>query len=253
MSIDLATAAHAYEGQHHFIGVITPSGNTVVERITLGVLRDLPTVSPHFSRTPVFGNKDPSPDAYAYEGLLAAAQLLTHAKPDVLVWNGSKGAGIGFAHDVALVSEIQAHTGITVTTSILGLQIALGVRGITRIAVVTPYSDAGQKGALDCLEREGYECVAEAHAGLSDNLSYASVPLDKIREMARSVMRAKPDAIVCLCTNFPAAVLAAPLETELGIPVFDSTALGVWSALHVCGADTSAAAPRWGSLFGMQP
>ncbi|MEC5385991.1 Asp/Glu/hydantoin racemase [Uliginosibacterium sp. H3] len=256
MSLDSvipASAAAAYAAQHQFIGVITPSGNTVVERITQGVLRDLPTVSPHFSRTPVFGSKDPSPDAYAYEGILAAAQLLTHARPDVLVWNGSKGAGIGFAHDVALASEIQAHTGITATTSILGLKIALAVRGITRIAVVTPYSDAGQKSALDCLAREGYDCVAEAHAGLSDNLSYACVPLDRIREMAHGVMLARPEAIVCLCTNFPAAVVAAPLEAELGVPVLDSTALGVWSALHVCGVDTSPAAPRWGSLFGLQP
>jgi maleate isomerase len=246
------SAADGYEMQKHFIGVITPSGNTVVERITLGVLRDLPQVSPHFSRTPVFGSKDPSPDAYASEGLLAAAALLAHARPDVLVWNGSKGAGVGFAHDVALTEAITAQTGIAATTSILGLKAVLAAQGITRIAVVAPYSDAGQQGAVSCLEREGYACVAEAHAGLSDNLSYASVPLPQIADMMRSVVSAKPDAIVCLCTNFPAAVLAAPMEAELGIPVFDSTALGVWAALNACRVDALAAVPRWGSLFGMQ-
>jgi hypothetical protein len=84
--------------------------------------------------------------------------------------------------------------------------------------------------------------VSHAHAGLSDNLSYASVPAEQIAVMARQVARARPQAIVCLCTNFPAAIMAAPMEAELGLPVYDSTALGVWHALRLCGVD--AAPPR---------
>lgn len=243
-------AAALYQGQRHFIGTITPSGNTVVERITLGVLRALPQVSAHFSRTPVFGTADPSPNAYATEGLLAAAQLLAHAKPDVLVWNGSKGSGIGFEHDRALVAAITQQTGLRATTSILGLAALFKARGIQRLGVVTPYNDAGHAKTLKCLADEGYDCVADAHAGLSDNLSYASIPLERVTEMARAVAAARPQAIVCLCTNFPAAVMAAPLEAELGLPVYDSTAMGVWHALALLGVDARAAAPDWGSLFG---
>ena len=242
-------AADWYQGHRHFIGVITPSGNTVVERITLGVLRHLPQVSVHFSRTPVFGTSDPSPDAFATEGLLHAARLLAHAGPQVLVWNGSKGSGIGVAHDHALVADIERDTGIRATTSIIGLHRLLQARGIRRIAVVTPFSDAGHRKTVDCMVREGYDCVADAHAGLKDNLSYASIPLEAIAAMAREVAQARPQAILCLCTNFPAAVMAASLEAELGIPVYDSTALGVWHALQVAGVDTEAAARDWGSLF----
>ena len=245
----VASAAESFAAQSHFIGTITPSGNTVVERVTLGVAHSLPLVSAHFSRTPVFGSTDPSPDAYAVDGLLAAARLLAHAAPNVIVWNGSKGAGIGFAHDVALVDTLQRETGIAATTSILGMQALFKARGVRRIGVVTPYSDAGQQKTLSCLTKEGFDCVAHAHSGLSDNLSYASVPTQDIAEMARSVAVAKPQAIVCLCTNFPAAILAAPLEAELGIPVYDSTALGVWHALQLCGADTRGAVALWGSLF----
>jgi maleate isomerase len=244
-------AAQWYQGHQHFIGTITPSGNTVVERITLGVLRELPQVSAHFSRTPVFGTQDPSPDSYATEGLLAAARLLAHAKPDVLVWNGSKGSGIGFAQDQALVDAISLETGIRATTSILALDALLKANQIQRIAVVTPYSDAGHNKTLHCLAEEGYDCVADAHAGLSDNLSYASIGLEQIAAMARDVASAKPQAIVCLCTNFPAAVMAATLEAELGLPVFDSTALGIWHALKLAGADTRPATAAWGSLFSM--
>jgi maleate isomerase len=247
--VTLDTAAARYAAQRRFVGTITPSGNTVVERITLGIARELPEVSMHFSRTPVFGASDPSPDRYATDGLLAAARLLAHAAPDVLVWNGSKGAGIGFEHDRALAQTLFAETGIRATTSILGLAALLAARGIRRIGIVTPYSEDSQRKTLDCLAREGYDCVAESHAGLSDNLSYASVPLERIAAMARQVAAARPQAIVCLCTNFPAAVLAAPLETELGLPVYDSTALGVWHALRLAGVDTRNAAATWGSLF----
>lgn len=245
----MLTAKAYFESQRHFVGTITPSGNTVVERITLGITSTLPEVSAHFSRTPVFGSSDPSPDAYATEGLLAAARLLTHASPQVIVWNGSKGASIGFSHDRALAASILSETGIQATTSILGLAALLAARGIRRLGVVTPYSAAAQAKTLACLASEGFECVSHAHAGLSDNLSYASVPAQQIAGMAREVALAAPDAIVCLCTNFPAAMMAAPLEAELGIPVYDSTALGVWHALQMCGADTRAAAPLWGSLF----
>jgi maleate isomerase len=242
-------AASAYASQSVFIGTITPSGNTVVERVTLGIVRDLPEVSAHFSRTPVFGSSDPSPDRYAAEGFLAAARLLAHAAPNVLVWNGSKGAGIGFEHDRALVETIRAETGIAATTSILGMESLLRTRGIKRVAIVTPYGDEGQRKTIDCLEREGLECVAEAHAGLADNLSYASVPLAQIESMVRSVAAAKPQAVLCLCTNFPAAVVVAPLEAELGLPIYDTTALGAWHALRLAGVDTRPAASRWGSLF----
>jgi maleate isomerase len=249
----MRTAAQAYESHAHFVGVITPSGNTVVERITLGILADIPEASAHFSRTPVFGSSDPSPTAYALDGLMNAARLLAHMKPGVIVWNGSKGAGIGFSHDVALAEAIQRETGIRATTSVLGLRQALGARRIRRIAVLSPYSDAGQQEAIDCLTSEGYDCVAEQHRSTSDhypdNLSYASAALPRIAEMARAVAPFKPEAIVCLCTNFPAAAMAAPIEAELGIPVFDTTALGVWHALKLLGVDTSAAAGRWGSLF----
>ena len=242
-------SAKWYEGHKHFIGTITPSGNTVVERITLGILRELPSVSAHFSRTPVSGSLDPSPTAYATEGLLAAARLLAHASPGVLVWNGSKGIGIGFEHDQELARRITAETGIPATTSVLGLDALLRARGIRRLAVLSPYTEASQQKALDCLVAQGYEVVAEAHSGLSDNLSYASVPLESIADMARAMALSAPEAIVSLCTNFPAAAMAASLEVELGLPLYDTTALGVWHALQLCGVDASAAAPAWGSLF----
>ena len=55
-----------------FIGTITPSGNTVVERVTAAVLADFPEVSAHFSRTPVHGAVDPFPASYDFASMSLA-------------------------------------------------------------------------------------------------------------------------------------------------------------------------------------
>lgn len=226
------------------IGVITPSGNRVVERVTTSILREFPRVSCHFSRTPVFGARDPFPDDYDWGGMLDAARLLAHAEPDILVWNGSKAGGIRFALD----DELAARVGRPLTSSTLALRTLLAARGWRRIGLVTPYLEANGRKVERVFAAEGYECVAARHGDLADNLSYASMPAETIRDLVRGVSRARPDVIVAWCTNLPAAPLVAEIEAETGLPMVDSTSLAVFDALRGLGIDTSPAA-RWGSIF----
>lgn len=238
-----ALAAHRF-----FIGTITPSGNTVVERVTLAVLADFPEVSPHFSRTSVHGSRDPFPDSYDFDSMLAAVRLLAHARPGVIVWNGSKGGSIDFALDHELCRRITAETGIRATTSTLALDEVFKSTGVRQYALVSPYDTNYQEKTIACFERAGYRCTAEAHSGLTDNLSFASVSADAIAAMLREVARSEPEAIVTFCTNFPAAPVVPALETELGIPIYDSTVLPVWKALKLCDVDARRGR-RWGRLF----
>jgi maleate isomerase len=239
-----------FESHKRFLGMITPSGNTVAERVTLGILREFPEVSAHFSRTPVFGTSDPLPDAYDFEGMLAAARLLAHAAPDVLLWNGSKGGSIDFALDRDFVARIKTETGIDCTTSTLALDEVLKATGVRRYALVSPYDAAYQQKIIKTFAREGYECVAEAHSDLRDNLSFARVPAADIAAMLRKVAQAKPQAIVTFCTNFPAGPVVPEMEAELGLPIYDSTILPVWKALRIAGVDT-ARGRAWGRLFAL--
>ena len=234
-----------------FLGTITPSGNTVVERVTLAVLADFPGVSPHFSRTPVHGERDPFPSGYDLDGMLGAARLLAHARPDVILWNGSKGGSIDFAVDHDLVRRITAETGIRATTSTLALDEVFKATGVRRYGLVSPYVTPYQQKTIAAFERAGYACAAEAHSGLADNLSFASVPAGAIAGMVREVARSRPDAIVAWCTNFPAAPVVPALEAELGIPIYDSTVLPIWKALRLCDVDTRAGR-SWGRLFDLR-
>jgi maleate isomerase len=239
-------------GFDHAIGVITPSGNLVVERVTIALLRDLPAVSPHFSRIAVHGARDPFPDSYDLEGMLAAARLLAHAAPGVILWNGSKGFAIGVEHDRDLVRRITEATGIPAVTSSLALVEALGRLGAGRVALVTPYTEAYQGRLRARLAEAGIDCVAESHLGLSDNLSYAAVPPARIMAQIREAVAAapaRPEAVLTWCTNYAGALAAAEAEAETGIPVLDATVLPIWQALGLLGVDMAPAAPRWGMLF----
>jgi maleate isomerase len=237
-----------YRQQTKAIGTITPSGNIVVERVTAAILSDFPEVSGHFSRTPVFGSSDSYKDDYDWDGMLGAARLLSHANVDVICWNGSKGASLGFDADVTMCARIKTETGIAATTSILALESALRARGAKTIGLVSPHTDSYQAKLVAAFDNRGYRVVAEGHAGFSDNFSYCTVPDADILKMMRQVAGAKPEVIVTFCTNLPAAHLVVPLEQETGIPVYDTVSIGVWDSLRRAGVETARGA-RWGSLF----
>ncbi|WP_144187043.1 maleate cis-trans isomerase family protein [Elioraea rosea] len=236
-------------GFAHAMGVITPSGNLVVERVTTALLASVPAVSAHFARIGVRGAVDPFPDRYDMDGMLTAARLLADARPGVILWNGSKGGLIGVEHDRALASAITAETGIAATTSTLALEAVLRDTGARRIALATPYAEAYQARLVARFAEWGFETVAESHLGLTDNLSYASVPLTAIAAQIDTVAAARPDAILTWCTNYAAAMVAAEAERRTGIPVHDATTLPLWSGLRMLGVDTTPLAARWGSLF----
>jgi maleate isomerase len=66
--------------------------------------------------------------------------------------------------------------------------------------------------------------------------------------MAREVASANPEAILVFCTNMRGAVLAATLEEELGIPVLDTVATGLWGSMTSAGLNPSGVT-GWGQLF----
>jgi maleate isomerase len=230
-------------------GTIVPSSNVTVERVTQAVLADFPEVGGLFARVPVVGDKVHLSDRHDIDGMLAAADLLAHAAPAGIVWNGSKGAGLGLAADRDLCRRIEDATGIPATTSVLVLADAFAARGIERIALVTPFSDAYVATITAALAADGIRISTERHREVLDNRAIAAVSESEIEAMALETASSLPDAVLILCTNLMGAGLVQPLEARLGLPVFDSVSAGVWGGLRLAGVDTRRGR-RWGSLFG---
>lgn len=232
------------------LGMLTPSSNTTLEPVTAQMIAGLPEVSAHFGRFRVteialsaqaLGQFDDSE-------ILRAAELLSHAKTNVIGWNGTSSGWLGFDADERLCRRITDRTGIPACTSVLALNEIFARTGVRRFGLVTPYRDDVQEAILRNYRSAGFECVAERHLRLQDNFSFSEVGADEIRQMVREVARDRPDAITIFCTNLRGAPLAAELEAETGIPIYDTIATVVWKSLQLAGVDP-ARVQGWGRLF----
>lgn len=233
------------------IGMLTPSSNTVLEPITSLMLADtFPTTTAHFARFRVtsISLEAQSRGQFDQAPVIAAAELLADAKVDVIVWNGTSASWLGFERDEALCRAITARTGCPATSAILGLNDLLKQRGLSRLGLVTPYARDVQERIVANYAGAGVEIVAERHLGLTDNFSFALSTEEEIAGLCRDVAQAGPEAIAIVCTNMRGAFVAPALESELGMPVFDSVAFTLWKAMAITGAETGALR-RWGSLF----
>jgi maleate isomerase len=233
------------------LGVLTPSSNTALEPLTSALAACVPGCSAHFSRFKVteislaaqaLGQFDDSK-------ILAAAQLLADAKVDVIGWSGTSSGWLGFDADRRLCERITQRTGIPATTAVLALNQLLALQGITRLALVTPYTADVQQRIVANYRSIGIEVVAERHLGISVNHDFALVEPDTLRHLMREVARqGRPQAITTFCTNLHAAPLAEAVEAELGIPLLDTVSTTVWGQLRAVGADPSGIR-GWGRLF----
>ena len=238
------------------LGMLTPSSNTVLEPVTAALLADLPEVSAHFGRFRVteialsagalaqFDNRE----------ILAAAELLSHARCQVIGWNGTASGWLGFDSDRSLCAAIERETGALACTSVLALNEVLQHTGVRRLGLVSPYRDDVQAAIVRNYASVGIDCSSERHLGLQDNFSFSDVSDAQIRTMVREAMSGdpstRPEAVAIFCTNLRGAPLVPELEAEFGVPVYDTIATVLWKALKLAGVDTGRLAHR-GRLFSL--
>ncbi len=243
--------------QRVLLGMLTPSSNTTLEPVTSAMLSGLPDVSAHFGRFRVTEIALSSSALAQFDNreILAAAELLSHARCQVIGWNGTSSGWLGFEADRHLCAAIERSTGALACTSVLALNEILQGTGVRRLGLVSPYRDDVQQAIVRNYAGEGIDCVAERHLGLQDNFSFSDVDDQTIHAMVRDVMQhsgdQRPEAVAIFCTNLRGAPLVKALEAEFGVPVYDTIATVVWKALTLAGVD-----PRrvtgWGSLFGVR-
>jgi maleate isomerase len=232
------------------LGMLTPSSNTVLEPVTSAMLAGLPEVSAHFGRFKVteIALSVASLAQFDDSEILRAAELLAHARVDVIAWNGTAASWLGFERDERLAGRITAATDIEAVTTTLALREVLVRARARRIGLVTPYTADVQAKIVANWGAAGLACAAERHLGIAENFAFAEVPDDEIERMIRAVAREGADAVAIVCTNMRGAAVAARLEAELGLPVYDSVAVTLAKCLGVAGVDP-ARVEGWGGVF----
>jgi maleate isomerase len=232
------------------LGMLTPSSNTALEPITSAMLAGVPEVSAHFSRFKVteIALSETALAQFDDSEILRAAELLAHAKVDVIAWNGTSASWLGFDRDERLCERITASTGIPARTTVLAYRDLFRRLGTKRIGLVTPYRKDVQDKIIAVWGSEGLSCVAERHLSLQDNFSFAEVPEAEVARLIEEVVHEGCDAVAVVCTNMRGAGAAGFLEARLDVPVFDSIAVTLWACLIATGVDPSRI-EGWGGLF----
>lgn len=232
------------------LGMLTPSSNTVLEPVTAAMIAGLPEVSAHFSRFPVteIGLSERALKQFDHTAILHAAELLSHAKVDVIAWNGTSSGWLGFDTDDRLCSLLSHATGIPACTSVLAINEIFALTGVKRFALVTPYREDVQNMIIRNYQAAGCECVAERHLGLENNFNFSAVTAEQLSGMVREVATARPQAIAIFCTNLRGAPLIEELEAQTGVPIYDTVATAVWKSLKIAGVDVRRV-QGWGRLF----
>ena len=213
----------------HALGIIVPSSNRVVERVTRSILEDTPGIDACFARVPYAGHP---PDGYDMGSFRQAALLLAQAHPDVIVWNATRGALIGFEPDRRLRAAIEGETGIPCTTTALATVDLLRRRNLRRIGLVAQGDDQDGVRLKQTFAQEGIDIVAGHNFGITDNFEAANVTPEEIEnQVIRVAAAAELDAALIWSTNLAGHELSARLGARLGIPVLDSAALGILTSI----------------------
>ncbi|WP_445400683.1 maleate cis-trans isomerase family protein [Zobellella sp. An-6] len=237
------------------LGVLTPSSNTTLEPVTADILHGVNGVSAHFGRLKVteISLTDQALSQFDNEPFLQASRLLADARVQSITWSGTSSGWRGFQDDEILCRAITEATGIPATTSVLALNELFAITGVKRFGLVTPYLHEVQQKVINTYAAAGYECVAERHLNDRGNFSFSEVSEATIAEMIRAVAREQRcDAITVFCTNLRGARVAADLEQELGIPIYDTVSTGVWKGMLLADRDP-AQVKNWGNLFSLKP
>jgi maleate isomerase len=89
------------------LGMLTPSSNTVLEPITMAMLAGVSGVTAHFSRFKVteIALSQQALGQFDHGEVLRAAELLAHAKVDVIAWNGTSASWL----DSIMMSACATH------------------------------------------------------------------------------------------------------------------------------------------------
>ena len=145
------------------IGMLTPSSNTVLEPYTATLLGPLlPDVTAHFSRFRVtrIALDDGANEQFGLQPILAAAELLADARPEVIAWNGTSASWLGFDTDERLCAAVEDRTGIQATSAMLSLNRLIRERGVERLGLVTPYTADVEARIVENYARIGVDILS---------------------------------------------------------------------------------------------
>lgn len=219
--------------QRHF-GVLIPSTNTTVEK---EYTRHLPaTLQFHVGRCGKGGNTPFSPSLD--EDVIRQSKLLGQAKVEAIVLAQTSASLFDDDYDTRVTDWMFAQSGVPAVTSAQGIGNAIVAMGMSRIGIVTPYSDAVVENARRYYEMKfDLQIVATEGFGAVDAYSIGKLDAVIALEGLRRVDRPEIEVLVVLGGNFPTMPWIATWERAFGKPVITTNQAALWAVLGLMSLD----------------
>ena len=227
-------------GQRGRIGVLIPSGITVIEG---DFQRMMPEgVSCHYHRYDFTGGlpgdeKDVLERvARAKNYIREATRIITHVRPSLIVMTGTATSFFGgVGYDAELIQLMNQASGgrpaTTTSTSVIG---ALKRLGVKKISLAAPYVEGAARKAAEFIEGHGITVVASKWLGKAGP-DIPSTLEQEIYRLVQHVDNSESDAVFISCTDFNVLGMTWRLEADLGKPVVTSNQATLWHALRLIG------------------
>lgn len=201
------------------IGLMIPSVNTVMEP---DFYRNVPAGwTVHTARMYLETTDAAGESRMLDEHTLPAARDLATAHPDVGVFGCTSASALrGNAYEDEMIHRISERTGAPTVSTMRSVREVLRSRGMTRLAVVTPYVDDLNGPMRISLEADGFEVLRIRGLQIRDGFELARVPRERIVAFIRETLEGlSPNGLFISCTNFPVMALLSELRTMFAFPV----------------------------------
>jgi maleate cis-trans isomerase len=234
------------------LGVLVPSGIISVEPEFR--LMTPEGVSCHYHRFTFHGGESPDNDEVvnrlkrAEDFIGDASEIITHARPSVVVMAGTGVTFIGgYGYDQRLIEKMKERNGnLPTTTTSTSVIDALRKLGITKVSIAMPYVEEIAKPAVKFVEDSGVEVVkANWLRSTVANIPYVSK--ETLYHQAREVDDPKSEAIFISCTNLHTIEIIEHLENDLHKPVITSNQATMWNILRLANINDNI--QGYGQLF----
>lgn len=232
------------------IGMLVPSSNTCIEDVTPAMVTRLPSVSIHYGRLGVrnVGGTERDNEQFDKSLMYEASRLLTDARVDIVVWNGTSGSWLGIDEERQVAEQLSTKLGVPFITSTMAFMEAFKATGVRDYGLAVPYLQEVTLRIISEYRNQGYECAAQTHLGLVDNLDIGAIPESTVADLYADVATGNAQAVIGVCTNMKGARVARKVEVRSGLLVLDSVSVTLWLALRTLGVDMSELSD-WGHIF----
>lgn len=162
--------------------------------------------------------------------------LLADAEVNVIGYGCTSGSLFkGKGHDKEIEEKITEITGIPAVATAKAVVEALDELQLSRVSVVTPYSEEINRLEKNFLEQNDIDVLKIKGLNIVNNIEVGSQEPSATYEMAKEVYMPETQGIFISCTNFRTIEVIDNLEKELKVPVISSNSATFWAMMKKAG------------------